>query len=142
MFHMPKRARDFMVTDLDQTIRQWDVLLEPNTSLEEALKPEFWSNVAHKCTKDNILWVRTQDDAWEGIFRVKAVEEKALKVVPLLYKNMSEETMAEPQSLLYEVRFRGPKKWGIMRKSDHEMVLENIDTKKQAVEELIKLEAA
>lgn len=138
-----KKIRVALIKEASQGFNTYDVRAEAGTKIEEVLCPAYWSNFAINAHVHDMLNVRTDDNAWRAILTVVSVGEKWIKVFPMVYTDMRKETiMIPPIESLYDTKLCGPKRWCIIRKSDKEIVKENISTGKEAYEELKRIEAA
>lgn len=136
-----KKIRASMVQPLEHKIQLHDAQIDAGTKIEEVLSASYWSHFAIKARPFDLIFCRTDDNAWSAMLRVVSVGEKWVRVYPMLYCDMRKDTMSAPlMESLYEVKLRGPKRWSIIRKSDREIVKEDISTEREAWLEVKALE--
>ena len=141
----PEQPRVLKATALagsEYAYATFSATLPVSWTVEDALKPEFWVNVAHKLAKNPltndpdrsgaIIELRTADHAFYARLYVRAVQERGL-VVAL----MGEPVYFGPRevkSAAYKERWNvGPRGYDIIRVSDNEIVAHasKIKTKEQ-----------
>lgn len=109
----------------------FDVSLPVGVPFEEALRPEFWSNVAHMFAKNPgdvrdkagaIIGIGSVDHAFYGQVYVRAVRERELVVATLMepvYFGPKENTANDKYATRWNVGARG---FDVLRESDGEIV--------------------
>lgn len=111
---------------------------EPGTTLEELLKPGYWSHVAAKLRKGDRIEVVTEDGTYFAEFFVKHAN-KIEAHVALLRENQ----IAKPQSKAddldldkmfpeHSIRYAGGK-WRILRKDDKAVLKGELKSKEEAI---------
>ena len=119
---------------------QWVATVEANVTKEDVMEPDFWSYVSMKIKPFDHIEIRTDDSAWIGEFLVTACDRTYAALFELSYHELH--TKASPaKSSLYEYKWGGPYgKHGIIRTSDSEMMVNKLETKKDALDWLTRHE--
>lgn len=112
--------------------------VEMGTTREDLMKPEFWSQVSYMFSPYDRIEVRSDDGVFFAEYLVLACERTFAKVKELSFVSLTTKdvamTQAEKDLELYEYKYRGPhRKHSILRKSDGAVMVEEKDTKEQAV---------
>ena len=149
----PKVLKPTALMGAEYAYATYAVTLPEGWTVEDALKPEFWVNVAHKFSKQPvtgepdktgaIIELRTVDHAFYARLYVRAVQERAL-IVTLLEAPIyfgPKEVLSFSFSIRWNVGKRG---YDIIRKSDNQIVAggEKIKTKDDAqawIDETVKV---
>src|SRR3990167_4368254 len=149
----PKQLKPTAFQGAEYAYAVYAVTLPEGWTVEDALKPEFWVNVAHKFSKQPvtgepdktgaIIELRTVDHAFYARLYVRAVQERAL-IVTLLEAPIyfgPKEVLSFSFSIRWNVGKRG---YDIIRKSDNQIVAggEKIKTKDDAqawIDETVKV---
>lgn len=97
------------------------------TKVEDLERPEFWAHVASKLQPRDRIEVWTDDNAWmaEGVVLAATRTDALVKVLGAWDLNGHQvlTDRAELATKGYEVKFRGHfEKWGVIRKTDREVV--------------------
>lgn len=109
---------------------------DAGTTADDLMRPDFWANVAAQLRPGDRIEVYPEDGAFFAELLVRSSSRLAAVVIPLRAIDLSgssEETIEEPG---FSVKFRGPRKFCVIRNSDGVPVIEDIDTKEQAFREL------
>jgi hypothetical protein len=125
---------------LDEYVNQnWTVTVEAGTTIEDILKPEFFSNISSKMRPYDHMRVRTDAGEWYGEFLVLSCGRVWAKLAPIFTMDLTSKDIELTQAGVadgmeqYEVAFRGPHlKFCIIRKSDRESIKEQLQTKAEA----------
>lgn len=119
----------------EQVRNLWQVTVPVNTNPDDLLNPPFWAHVALRLRVKDRIEVWSEDGQWYTELLVVDRDRNWAKCHPLmgvigLSKDVSEEQanagFAEAQ---FEVMWRGPRKWSVVRKSDRNVVHEGEETK-------------
>lgn len=105
-------------------------------SLEDALKPEFWSHVAAKARRWDRIELRAEDDTWWADLLVYRAERLALHVRVISRLNLVGATKGTKEPELpkgYDVQWGGPvHKFRVIRTADSEILAHGM-TKEDAI---------
>lgn len=111
---------------------------DAGTGVEDLLRPDFWANIAEQLKPGARIEVMPIDGAYFAELLVLSSNRNAAVVVPLRVVDLVAtvaitESGEDPE---YSVKFRGPRKFCVIRNSDGQPVIEDIDTKDLAYREL------
>lgn len=132
---------------LDKRVRQeeyirttWVCTVESNISPKDLMEPDFWSYVAMKFKPYDRIEVRTDDGAFFAEYLILSCDRTYATLHQLSLHQLG--TKANPnKSSLYEYKWGGPYgKHGIVRTSDSEMMINKLETKKEALDWLTQHE--
>lgn len=99
---------------------------EPGTNLDNMLQPDYWAHVAKSLKAGDLIEVRAADGEWFAELYVRSTSATDAKVVVLREHSFAEKR-APTQDV--DVKFRGEKKWSVVRKSDKTVLIEGLETK-------------
>lgn len=116
--------RHIQQADFARTVHA--VTPEPGTTLDQVLKPEAWAHVAKLLKAGDKIEVRSADGEWFAELYVRSVTETDAHVVVLQSYKFSGE---KPAPTEVDVKFRGDKKWSVIRKADKAVLTEGLETK-------------
>lgn len=100
-------------------------------TFEDVMKPEYWGHVTHQLEAKHRIEILSEDFSYFAELMVVAVYKNSAKVV-LLRKADLKALTVEDRSADFFIKFRGPRKWSILRASDNEVVEENIVSEEDA----------
>lgn len=102
---------------------------EPGTTLDEMLKPEYWSHVAKNLMPGTKIEVTSSDSEWYAELLVRSASGTEANVALLHHVEFStpSETTEE-----VEIKHRGRAGWSAVRKSDKTVLFEGGSTREQA----------
>ena len=103
-----------------------------NTSPEDLLKPEYWTNVAEKFKPFDKVEARADDGSWYAELLVLETSRRWTRMHMLAAHNLTTQDVSLTQSKLQEfaVEFKGPhRKHCVIRISDQEIIHEGESTK-------------
>lgn len=107
--------------------------VEPGTTIEDVLAPEFWAHVSRRMSPGNRIEIFAQD-FWAMLI-VRSAGKVDAVVQVLQHVELGDAKAATATGSLYDVVWRSPtRKWGVIRISDKAVVKEDIQTKEQALE--------
>lgn len=116
----------------------WYADAEQGMVPEDLLEPAAWANIAAQCKPLDIIQVGADDASWWAEYLVVDAHNLWLKV-RLLRKEIVEATpnKARPgQQAEYTVKYRGVKKWSVVRKGDNAIIKDGFQTREDADEHL------
>ena len=125
---------DFKIADFLRT--QWCISLKPGQSREDFMRPDFWAHVAARVKKNDRVEILHDEGSYFAEVIVVSVEKLGVKVALLREHNLNELESTQVDQSEFYVKFRGPRKWSILRQSDHQVIDENIETEGQAKQRL------
>jgi hypothetical protein len=119
----------------------WAIVVPADVTLEVALEPAFWSNVAPQLRVADLVDVHRDDRSLYAKLYVREVGRARVSVAQIQHVEFGElETTNEPASL-HRTRYAGPhNKWIVERISDRKVVRERCETKEDAETALKALE--
>ena len=107
----------------------WHVHPEEGVTVEDMLDPKFWAHVAKSLKANDRIEVSPMTGSWYAELLVRGASDTEAAVGLLSWVEFDS---AAPVSEEYEVRFRGRRRWGVLRKSDGVIVAEDLAIKKMA----------
>lgn len=114
----------------------WTVTVDRSTTLEDVLKPEFFSNVSYNFLPYDRVIVRTDLGDWYAELLVRSCSKAWANVAVIFHvdlRNPEVEASLAELADEYRVQWRGPHlKHCVIRQSDHECIKEGCDTKAEA----------
>lgn len=117
----------------EQERQDWIANAEYGVTLDDILKPEYWSHMAQLMTAGDHIEIRAEDMAWVAEVYVYQVGRNWAKVV--LWKHLQlTEDLEEPKELAaFKVMWRGPQhKFAVIRLSDNTPIREEFVSKEEA----------
>lgn len=98
---------------------QWDVEAEFGVPPEALLDPSYWAHVSAQLRRKDIIYVLSKDNTyWSELLVIDAgklfarvVQLRCVKIEPAQMLNVQ-----VPEG--FEIKFRGPKKWSVLRGKD------------------------
>jgi hypothetical protein len=130
---LPKQKiniNDFRAAEFDRII--WGITLKIGQSRDDLLRPDFYSHIAARVRKNHRFEVLHEDGNYFAELIVTSASKLGIKVAFLREIDLRDlEATVVDQSEFYP-KFRGPRKWSILRTSDNSLVDENIDTESLA----------
>lgn len=108
----------------------------PGTSREDLLAPDYWKHVAHSFQPDDEIRVVPEDQAWRAHLYVTHAQHGEMFVQILSFFDLAPMDPEKMQTEDYEVKFRGIKKWSVVRKKDNHIIKEDIPRREDAVLEM------
>ena len=132
----PKRSVMMQPTrmKLAQYERQdWIANAEPHHTIEDILKPGYWSHMAAQMVPYDHIEVRAEDGSWVAYLLVVQSDRLWAKVVltsKIDLVSADEMPSATPQ---HKVEWKGPqRRFGVVRTDDSEVVRDGFQTKDEA----------
>lgn len=113
---------------------------------QDVMNPSYWAFHAAKLKPWDHLEVLSEDGTWCGEYIVLESSRTWARIHPLRVTYLTTQDISETQAAAQsespevdaEVRFRGPKKWGVIRKSDSAILMEMLATRDDAEQWLQK----
>ncbi len=107
--------------------------VEPGTTIEDVLVPEFWAHVSRRMSPGNRIEIFAQD-FWAMLI-VRSAGKVDATVQVLQHVELGAAKPATSAGQIYDVVWRSPtRKWGVVRLSDRAVVKDEFQTKEQALE--------
>lgn len=109
-------------------------------SPEDVLVPSYWSMHAFNLKPWDRIDIQTEDGTWLGEYVVLGCDRTWAKVHPLRVTRLTPADIAEtqaatenaPKADTYAVKFRGAKKWSVIRNGDNAVMAESLQQKEDA----------
>ena len=128
--------KDIKQADFNRTVHAAQP--EPGTTLDEMLKPEYWSHIAKTLKQGDRIEVQDSGHSWFAELYVRSVTATDAKVTVLRHVVFDKPGLADAD---YEVKARGGAGWSVIRKSDKAVMFEKGQTRGDAEDALVKLKA-
>lgn len=109
------------------------------TTLKDIQKPDFWVNVARRCTGGDRIVIQSDDLSIVAELVVAYVNGPDMRVLLVHGKEFTEKDKPEMEGTGdngYDVKLRGPKKWCIIKIETGDEIMTGIPTKAEAYKEL------
>lgn len=119
----------------------WAIELKFGQTRSELLRPDFYAHIAARLKKNDRIEVLHEEGNYFAELIVVSAEKIGIKVGFL--RELTFETLerSEVDSSEFYTKFRGPRRWSILRHADHSVVEENIPTEGQATQKLREMTA-
>jgi len=106
----------------------YQAIVPPDVVKDDLMKPEFWSHVAATLKTGDRIDILCQDGSYFAEPLVCNADRTWAKVYMLSYHDLTKVTLDISEDILnnYEVRFRGPKAWSVIRKDDNSVLQEGL----------------
>ncbi len=101
---------------------------------EQLKEQTFWSHVAAQMRPRDELKVFAEDGTYFAHYLVLSCDRTWAVVHELAFVPIGEVSLSEQALDDYEVKFRGPKKWSVVRKSDNKVLQEGLHSQAQGEE--------
>lgn len=115
----PKRLHPTKMAQSEMARNQWTVTPEFGTPVEALADPAYWAHVSSKLRRGDVITALAEDDVYFAEFLVLNAGKLFAKVVLIRKIEITPAQMFNadvPKG--YEIKFRGPKKWGVLRGKD------------------------
>lgn len=107
---------------------------EFGVSLDDMLKSDYWTHVAPQLRVGHRVEVLSADGSWWAMLIVRAVGRHEAVVQALQHVVLGDAEDIAAEDMPYKVMWRGPaKKFGVVRKSDGEVIRDEFPVKEQAM---------
>ncbi len=127
-FLMPSKFREASFAN-----RQWCCTPEAGVSIEEILKPEYWAHVSAKMITGDTIRAIPEDMAFFLELLVIDTSKQWAKVKEIHRVLLTaEEASPIEEDIDFEVKFRGARRWSVVRKSNNAVEAENMASKADA----------
>lgn len=115
----------------------WAATAAYGVTKEDIENPVYWSHVCARFRPKDRIEVHSEDGAFYAEYMVTSCDRTWAKVVCLMFVELNKaakltDEQVEGIHANYEVMFRGPKKWSVIRKSDRATLHEGLHTKEDA----------
>jgi hypothetical protein len=129
-------------TQLAEYARQdWVVNAEEGTTIEDILKPEYWSLVCVRMKPYDHIEVRLETGEWIAELIVLQADRLYAAVHPLKIHDLIGVGQEKPLAPEYVAEWKGPqKKWCVIRLHDQHIVQERIEDKLTAQQARVNFE--
>lgn len=98
---------------------QWDVEPEFGVPSEALLDPGYWAHVSAQLRRKDIIYALSKDNTYWSELLVIDAGKLFAKVVQLRCVQITQAQMLNVQVPEgFEIKFRGPKKWSVLRGKD------------------------
>lgn len=133
----PRVAEQILAPDLreaDYECTRYVAKVAPGVKFEDVIKPDFWAHVSERLRAWDELHVRCKDGTWMAHLVVLDASRQWARVHvlsgPHNFTN-SDVSMSQAEKIAqadFDVKFRGPRKWSVVRKSDNAVLHEDEST--------------
>ena len=119
----------------EQVRNQWQITVPVGTLPDDLLVPAFWAHVGIRLRVRDQIEVWAEDGQWFCVLLVVDRDRNWAKVVPIIGPIGLSREVTDDQAnagfmeAQFEVLWRGPRKWSVVRKADRGVVHENEETK-------------
>lgn len=115
----------------------WAATAAFGVTKEDIENPIYWSHVCARFRPKDRIEVHSEDGSFYAEYMVTSCDRTWAKVVCLMFLELNKAaklTDAQVQGIHenYEIKFRGPKKWSVIRKSDRATLHEGLHTEDDA----------
>lgn len=134
-----KKIRGGQFKEAQFVFKTFSARPDAGTTVEDVLEPAYWANIAEQLQPATRIEVMPMDGAYFAELIVLSASRTAAVVAPLRIVHLtaaSDAAVEQGEDPEYSVKFRGPRKFCVMRNADNQPVIEDIDTKEQAYREL------
>lgn len=126
----------------EQWRQDWVVSVPDGETIDDVLQPSYWAHVAAQMQTLDRVEARAETGEWTADLIVKAVGRN-WAVMYLVKKHDLTATQEAPKEVSgYEVVFRGPRKWCVVRLADKALIQEDQPTRVAATNWLESYENA
>lgn len=117
----------------EQKRHVWHVVAAYGTTRADIENPGYWAHVAGRLRPKARIEVHAEDDSFYAEYMVTSCDKTWAKIVNLLFIDLTKTSITKEQEQgindAYEVTFRGPKKWSVVRKSDRAVLQEGLHSR-------------
>ncbi len=114
----------------EHAFNQHSVVVERHVGREHLTDPTFWAHVANKLRPGDEIRVVCEDDSYVARYFVIAKDKVWVQVHELYFSQVHRPSLGDNVRDAYEVRFRGPKKWSVIRKQDNAVLQDGLHSEK------------
>lgn len=120
----------------------WTAMIPVGTAVEELSKPEYWAHIAAQTKTYDRIEAQAEDGSfWIDLLVIKA-EKSALHTRPIHFIDLKPKAKVESADEPFFTKFRGPRRWSVLRASDKAVMVEDIATEDEANTKVAELKAA
>lgn len=106
------------------------------TTKEQLQQPGYWAHVAAKIRPWSRIDVQAEDGSFFAELLVLATDRTWARVRCLSFHNLTDTEMSQSDAAKimgdYEIKWRGPKKWSVVRRNDSSVINENMHNEADA----------
>ena len=117
----------------EQKRHVWSVVSAFGTTKADIENPSYWAHVAGRLRPKARIEVHAEDDSFYAEYMVTSCDKTWAKLVNLIYIDLTKSVITDEQAQgindAYEIIFRGPKKWSVVRKSDRSVLQEGLHSR-------------
>lgn len=132
----PKRAPQIgegRVQGSEYARQDWVANLEDGTTLEDIMRPEFWSHNAARFQPYATIECRAEDGTWIAYLVVTGCDRTWARVALDRVLKLTTGDVAATQAAKHVAKWKGPQhKWSAIRLSDGELLKDGFLTEKDA----------
>lgn len=122
---------------------QHHALIPTGIKLEELAKPEFWAHVAALVKPFDRIEVRADDGSFWAELLVTKVDKASVSTRPIQFVDLRPApSKIEAPAASFVTKFRGPRKWSVLRVVDQAVLAEDLATEDDANTKLAEIKAA
>ncbi len=108
---------------------------EYGISIDEVLKPEYWSHVAKSLRPGYVVFVTAADMSWRAELMVRDVTRNEALMGVVSHVKFGAAVDLDVDEMPYELKWRGPaRKFSVLRKTDGDILKDEFPTKELASE--------
>lgn len=123
------------IKTIDFEVQVWSHVAEVGVGLEDILKPDYWTHVASRFKPGSRIDVQSADGSWYALLIVRAASRLEAITQALIYTELGAATPVTSEESPYEVKWRGPaKRFGVIRKEDGGVMIDELQTKESAAQ--------
>lgn len=114
----------------------WHITAPLDATIEDVTDPSFWGHVAMKLRPSDRIEVDREDGSWLCDLRVNACGDTWAKVIVTIAPKavkISKQENPDDVDPRFDVVFRGPEKYSVIRKKDKAVVDRGRETKEEAM---------
>ena len=112
----------------------WAVTVDPKTVRAEIESPSFWSHIAHRLKAKDHIEVYSADGSFYAEYMVLSSDRTWAKVVALSWIDLTtiKSEVSDEVMKSYTVKWRGPKRWSVLRNADNAVLHEGVHSEEDA----------
>lgn len=138
---MEEKKRDVRLSPVAATLAEharnvWVATTERGHFKEDFENPAYWAHIASKLRPWDHIEVRAEDGTFYAEYLVLACDRTWARVRNLSFVSLtdSDVSLSQAEKIIgdYEIRFRGKKRFSVIRRSDNALLQENMHTESDA----------
>ena len=113
---------------------RWGALLKAGHGMEDVTRPAYWSILAPRLTKGDIIDVRTEDGRFYAEIYVTGVKTTGITVQVLRHVELDGHVKGPIETPDFVYAYKGPS-WGhcVIRREDAMVMVKNLESKAEAL---------